>query len=453
MKTFRLLLVVCAVGLFAVPGFTQSACEQLGVNCRHGPTPPHRPTCNELGIRCPPPRPEPTPTPPRHSHCDASGNNCVPDEGWQWIDGKDPHRGLRPKPLNTPHERLANVVWTGDGKHYVPQAGYCWAAPDVAKPCPAGTPLPGHKHVVWVGDGQNSHPAEGYAWREPDDPKSFNVISERKAEKFTNSQLEKIGKNLNKIRVPPPIPQSEVSLSSGQSTTGKAVMNESMDVGVLAMDLLAKVGDNAPFYVKLLLVAPGRTFIAGEDGAYAHLVKQDAIYEDALRYLKDPSTRREFAKLIRDVKEGKYASSNPADGNMLRAARAINDPLLGSSGVRIAWDAMMSPEAKAAMARKACLEIGATLVSKGASGILDDLTKRRTTSDAVLAERKAAMKMFEKNGDLLYNERFRKIIANTDEILDNIYRLETAGPKIEGFLTDIILKKDVDENFPTQYDK
>ena len=66
---------------------------------------------------------------------------------------------------------------------------------------------------------------------------------------------------------------------------------------MLAWDLAGKVGQKTLLpSCKVLLIA-GKVFIAGEDGAYVHLVKQDKLYEAALHYLKNPATTREFANL------------------------------------------------------------------------------------------------------------------------------------------------------------
>ena len=136
---------------------------------------------------------------------------------------------------------------------------------------------------------------------------------------------------------------------------------------MLAWDLAGKVGQKTLLpSCKVLLIA-GKLFIAGEDGAYVHLVKQDKVYEAALHHLKKPETTRSLPIFVRDLKEyGRPPAS--AGPEMVRAARAILDPSLGSSGTRIAWDSMLSPEAKAAMVRKTCLEVGAELVGDRGRG-------------------------------------------------------------------------------------
>ena len=184
-----------------------------------------------------------------------------------------------------------------------------------------------------------------------------------------NPQIAKIMRGLRAIEVPPPLPPEHVALSWRKLSEdyGEQALDQGGDVGFLAWDLFGKFGETASLHCKVVLIV-GKVFIAGEDGAYVHLVKQDKVFEESLAYLKNPATMRQFAELVRDLKETGETSPS-ADEKMVRAARAIIDPSLGSSGMRIAWDAMLSPEATAAMVRKACLEVGGELVSTGTEGI------------------------------------------------------------------------------------
>jgi hypothetical protein len=264
---------------------------------------------------------------------------------------------------------------------------------------------------------------------------------------ITNPQIAKLAKGLDAIQVPSPLPQKEASLSFEQvSNSSGTVLEKAGDVAFLAWDLLGKFGDKGSLHVKVILIA-GRVFIAGEDGAYIHLVKQDKIYEDALHYLKDPATSRQFANIVRDLKE-KGSAPASADPDMVRAARAISDPALGSSGTRIAWDSMMSPEARAAMARKACLEIGTELVhtgvSEGTENLLRDLTKRKELYAAARLEREEARRMLKHSTDALDKDQLRKVIAHANNTLEGIYRLERAGPVIGGELAAIHVERELE---------
>jgi hypothetical protein len=260
---------------------------------------------------------------------------------------------------------------------------------------------------------------------------------------FTNPQIAKIAKGLDSIHIPPPLPQKEASLT-WQQMAGSAWkgIESGEHVAFLTWDLLGKFGDAAPLHVKVVLIA-GKALLDGEDAAYLHLVKRDEVYESALHYLKSPATARQFAEIVRDLKEKGHASES-ADPAMVRAARAITDPALGSSGTRMAFDAMMSREAVAAMARKVCLEAGAEMVGEGTQGLLADLTKRKELYEAVRVERNAARAMLKQTTVPAEQEQLKLVISHANKTLANIYRLERAGPVIAGDLAAEHLKNDVE---------
>jgi len=267
---------------------------------------------------------------------------------------------------------------------------------------------------------------------------------------FTNPQISKIAKGLDSIHVPPPLPQKEASLTWQQmaGSTWKT-MEDGEHIAFLTWDLLGKFGDKAPLHVKVILIA-GKTLLAGEDGAYVHLVKQDEIYESALRYLKSPATARQFAEIVRGLKENGHAPES-ADPGMVRAARAITDPALGSSSTSVALDAMMSREAVGAMARKACLEVGADMVGEGTEGLVAELTKRKELYEAVRVERNAARAMLKQTTVPLEQQQLKQVVSHANQTLANIYRLERAGPVIVGDWTSEQLKNDIEANTETTH--
>jgi hypothetical protein len=244
---------------------------------------------------------------------------------------------------------------------------------------------------------------------------------------ISNPQIARLMRGLRNIDVPPPIPASSVAMSWKSLTEkhGPGVLDKTGEFGFLAWDLLARPGRGTPLQCKVLLIA-GKTFIAGEDGAYVHLVKQDRVYEQALGFLRDPATTRQFAELVRDFRETGTASSS-ADPAMLRAARALTDPKLGSSGMSIAWDAMLSPEARAAMVRKACLEVGSELMGQGTEGLLRDLTRQRSLYEAASRERRRAQQLLKRTSDPLDRDQLRKVIAHANYVTGRMYRVERAG--------------------------
>ena len=267
---------------------------------------------------------------------------------------------------------------------------------------------------------------------------------------ITNPQIAKIARGLDSIHVPPPLPEKEASLTWQQMAGSAWNGIESNERAVfLVWDLLGKFGDAAPLHVKVILIA-GKALLDGEDAAYLHLVKRDELYESALRYLKSPATARQFAEIVRDLKEKGQASPS-ADPAMVRAARMIADPALGNSSTHMAFDAMMSREAVAAMTRKVCLEVGAEMVGEGTHELLSDLTKRKDLYEAVRIERNAARAMLKQTTVPAEQEQLKLVISHADQALDNIYRLERAGPVIVGDWASEQLKNDIEANTETTH--
>jgi len=252
------------------------------------------------------------------------------------------------------------------------------------------------------------------------------------------SQISTIDRKLDQIVPPFPIPQKDVAFNWKRLLTSDEDFGiNSADSYFAAWDAVGQLGKGATFSCKAILIL-GKSFIAGEDAAYVHLVKKDEVYEAALQYLKDPAKSRQFARLVQDIKENRPIPGS-ADPAMLKAARAITDPMLGSSGRRIAWDAMLSPEARAAMVRKAAVEIGMGWISDKLSDFAKDLsyqlTKQKATYDAVRVERDAAIRMLRANGSRLDPETRASIessIGHANELLGNLYRLQNIGPSLIG---------------------
>jgi hypothetical protein len=278
--------------------------------------------------------------------------------------------------------------------------------------------------------GDGDAPAARFAWEK----------------QITNPQIAKLMRGLRAIEVPPPLPHEQVAMSWHKISAeyGAQALDHGSDVGFLLWDLCGKLGQEAPLlHCKVVLIV-GKVFIAGEDGAYVHLVKQDAAVEEALGYLKQPVASRMFAEVVRDLKEtGEPPES--ADPNMVRAARAILDPALGNSSTRMAWDAMLSPEATAAMVRKACLEVGGELLSQGTEGMLHDLTRHEGIYDAARLERREAQKLLKHAGDALERDQLKKVIRHADYLLQSTYRLERAGPHLAGFGIEKLAERAAEE--------
>jgi hypothetical protein len=280
-----------------------------------------------------------------------------------------------------------------------------------------------------MGTGPGAEPAGPMAWEA----------------QITNPQIAKIMKGLRAIEVPPPLPPQHVALSWKKLSEdyGEQALDRGGDAGFLAWDLFGRFGETATLHCKVVLIA-GKVFLAGEDGAYVHLVKQDKVFEEALGYLKDPATKRPFAELVRDLKETGRAPPS-ADEEMVRSARAIIDPSLGGSSTRIAWDAMLSPEATAAMVRKACLEVGGELVSAGTEGMLRDLTRQKGLYEAARLRRREAQELLKHPIDALDRDQLKKVVLHADYLLQNTYRLEKAGPILAGFAIEKVAEGAADD--------
>ncbi|MFQ5801348.1 MAG: hypothetical protein ACE5JQ_00445 [Candidatus Methylomirabilales bacterium] len=187
-------------------------------------------------------------------------------------------------------------------------------------------------------------------------------------------EIDRILRGVQRIRVPPPIPPEDVAIGIGQlapndETTKRVIFG--LESGVAVLDIVGKFAGRAVLPAKVI-IATGKTFIAAENAADVYLVKQNEVYEQALRYLKDETTRARFTAIVRSIKEQK---SLPEDASidMVRAARAILDPKLGNSGTRIAWDAMLSPEAQRAVVTQVCIELGGHVIGESFRKVVNRL--------------------------------------------------------------------------------
>jgi hypothetical protein len=185
-----------------------------------------------------------------------------------------------------------------------------------------------------------------------------------------------------------------------------------------------------------MLIIGGKTFIAGEDGAYAFLVKKDADYDAALAYLKDPAKAKEFAHLVQDVRQKQELSKN-SDPAMVRAAQAIVDPKLDSTGAMV-WDAMTSKEALGAMLRKASLEAASEL-TPSTEGLLKDEAERKAMFDAVRLERKRATVMLERTAiSETQKEQLKTVIQQADKLSAEMYVVDKLENAVSGQVDDKI---------------
>jgi hypothetical protein len=183
----------------------------------------------------------------------------------------------------------------------------------------------------------------------------------------SNEQIATIVRGVRTIRVPPPILPQDAAIGiarlAERDDTSKRVLL-GLEAGIAVAAIAGRIGEASLPYVKLILVG-GKSIIAAEEGADVFLVRQNEVYERALQYLKDESRRKEFTELVRALKERRPLAEN-TDIEMARAAQAIIDPSLGNSNMRIAWNSMLSAEARRAAVTQACIQLGAEIIGLGA---------------------------------------------------------------------------------------
>jgi len=140
------------------------------------------------------------------------GIHFHPTAGFKWVSSNPTEEQdfrVDPLPEGTQHSKFPNVVWTGDGQHIRPEIGYTWNSsnPDLDKdytvvPLAKGTPYEKYPHTVWTGDGQHILPTPGYKFvsGDPHGENDYSVIpllAGTAHEKFPNVVWEGDGQNLN----------------------------------------------------------------------------------------------------------------------------------------------------------------------------------------------------------------------------------------------------------------
>ena len=262
-------------------------------------------------------------------------------------------------------------------------------------------------------------------------PHSF-VLPAWRPEEISNPQIYRIAKSLDAIKVPPPIPSADASINWNTVAQQTSGLGSAADYGMLALDLFGRIGAKHTAFKGIVIGS--KTFIAGEEGALLYVARQTQTYENAMKYLKDPATSKTFAYMVRDLKE-RGATSIQATPDMLTAAKAVADPKVGDTRWLV-WDAFLSPEARTAMLKKACLEIGTELAATGAGNMLKkvsaDLEGRKAVFDAIRLERKKAVGMM-RGASPADQHQLNRVIAHANKQLEWTYRTEQAGPTLMGY--------------------
>jgi hypothetical protein len=240
---------------------------------------------------------------------------------------------------------------------------------------------------------------------------------------ITDPQAAKYAHHLASVVPPMPMPEKEVAVTWKQIYLNNDRLMNTTDLVVTAWKMTGVLGKEMAGPAEWIIIG-GKTFIAGEDGAYLHLVNQEKDYDAALAYLKNPAQAQAFAHLVQDVRENRPlpASADPA---MVKAARAITDPKLGNSGVAIAIDSMVSKEALSAMFRKAAIEVGSKKLGDKAEELIKDMSARKALYDSVRLDREGARHMLAQES-ITQEQRvqYKTIVDHANQTTANIYRVE-----------------------------
>jgi hypothetical protein len=245
---------------------------------------------------------------------------------------------------------------------------------------------------------------------------------------LAKAQVEEIARGLRTAEVPPAVSTDQLSIRLRLKDRKSERILLGTEVGVAVADITALriAGQGFTVWPKLIL-ATGRTVIAMEGGADVYLVKQDEVYEQALRWLKDKNTSRTFSEAVQALREHKPLRRG-ISAEMARTAKAIIDPNLGNSGKRIAWGAMGSREAYVAGLRRACAELGAGLIGKGVEGYAQKyLAAREPLFQETLAQIRFAEKGRKEATDPAMKKAWEKVIKEAGGVMGRTYRSYAKG--------------------------
>jgi hypothetical protein len=256
-----------------------------------------------------------------------------------------------------------------------------------------------------------------------------------------------ISRRLKQITVPPPIEPELASIQFGElpnDRTSKRVFL-GLEAGVAVVAVTERISGIVCPYCKLIL-ATGHVVIDAENAADIYLTRQNDTYELALRFLKDPATRVQFTAIVHALKEGSPAPTD-SRADMLRAAKAMLDPKLGSSNMRIAWDALWSPDAKQAILTRAAIELGGAILGEASSRAAKSLMLARDPAMQAAEEYlTTARKVREVATDPDALVAIRDAMAESQEIIAQSYRQAKAVGEASGEAVSIFSKWAAEEH-------
>jgi hypothetical protein len=253
---------------------------------------------------------------------------------------------------------------------------------------------------------------------------------------ITDPEVAPYAKGIAAIIPPLPIPEKDVPVTWKQLLLShkEGVLN-SADYLVAGWQMVAPAASKIDPLLKVIMIG-GKTFLAGEDGAALYLVQKDQVYNAALAYLKNPAQSQQFGQLVKAIRENRPTPTF-TDPVMLQAARAIADPKLRNSGRSIAWDAMTSRPAVAAMLSKATIEISMDMFNDKMGENIDEdvleLTEHKATFDALRVERAKAVNMLERGTPTAsQRSQLKIVIDNANQRMADTYRVEKITSTLNG---------------------
>ena len=242
--------------------------------------------------------------------------------------------------------------------------------------------------------------------------------------------LASLKMRLDEIQVPPPIPSDEAEFAfckAEEDPQSEAVLTMT-DAGVAVVDVVGKVGGKEfpPFG---LIVITGKTLIAAEDAADVYIVKRSAVYDQALAYLKDKSTRDVFAKLVTAVRTHQKISTNVSI-KMLAAARAVADPTLNDKthDWQDALWAIQSPPARRAALTRLLIEGAGVVTGEAMDNMMSNVihaTQSPAYEEANLVLKKAKRALASPSAISPDAQIFlRGLIERSNNVIASAYRTE-----------------------------
>lgn len=178
-----------------------------------------------------------------------------------------------------------------------------------------------------------------------------------------NEQQRKYMKEADNIVVPPPSWESMINTQAQSLRVGHKKENYLLvGVGtfVTAFDMVsstpATTGGKVLNEAFKIMVVGAKATIAAQQEADLVVFTKNATYERMLMLLKNPKLGPQLVSIIKLLNENKPIPPGSND-ELVRLAKACKQPAQGTSSVRLAMNAMLSPEAKAAFIQTVNMEL------------------------------------------------------------------------------------------------